>query len=135
VPPVLGSLQDLARLVRESRAEEVFICIPSATRSQMNFILARCRECGIPVRALPSLAELVDGRVGLRDLRSIRIEDLLQREEVKADPAFARDPVRDRVVLVTGAGGSIGSELCRQVASRSPAAIQTATGIVIGRHP
>ena len=118
--PVLGGLQDLARLVRETHAEEVFICIPSATRSQMKFILARCRECGIPVRTLPSLAELVDGRVGLRDLRSVRIEDLLQREEVKADPAFVRDLVGDRVVLVTGAGGSIGSELCRQVASGGP---------------
>jgi FlaA1/EpsC-like NDP-sugar epimerase len=118
--PVLGSLQDLARLVRESHAEEVFICIPSATSSQMKFILARCRDCGIPVRTLPSLAELVDGRVGLRDLRSVRIEDLLQREEVKADPAFVRGVVGDRVVLVTGAGGSIGSELCRQIASGSP---------------
>jgi FlaA1/EpsC-like NDP-sugar epimerase len=118
--PVLGGLQDLVRLVCESHAEEVFICIPSATRSQMKFILARCRECGIPVRTLPSLAELVDERVGLRDLRSVRIEDLLQREEVKADPAFVRDLVGDRVVLVTGAGGSIGSELCRQVASGSP---------------
>jgi len=118
--PVLGGLQDLARLVRESHAEEVFICIPSATRSQMKFILAQCRECGIAVRTLPSLAELVDGRVGLRDLRSVRIEDLLQREEVKADPAFVREVVGDRVVLVTGAGGSIGSELCRQIASGSP---------------
>ena len=118
--PVLGSLQDLACLVRESHAEEVFICIPSATRSQMKFILARCRECGIPVRTLPSLAELVDGKVGLRDLRSVRIEDLLQREEVKADPAFVREVIGDRVVLVTGAGGSIGSELCRQIALGNP---------------
>jgi FlaA1/EpsC-like NDP-sugar epimerase len=118
--PVLGGLSDLASLVREQRAEEVFICIPSATRSQMKFILARCRESGIPVRTLPSLAELTDGRVGLRDLRSVRIEDLLQREEVKADPAFVREVVGDRVVLVTGAGGSIGSELCRQIASGNP---------------
>jgi FlaA1/EpsC-like NDP-sugar epimerase len=118
--PVLGSLQDLACLVRESHAEEVFICIPSATRLQMKFILARCRECEIPVRTLPTLAELVDGRVGLRDLRSVRIEDLLQREEVKADPAFVREVIGDRVVLVTGAGGSIGSELCRQIASGNP---------------
>jgi FlaA1/EpsC-like NDP-sugar epimerase len=118
--PVLGGLSDLANLVREQQAEEVFICIPSATRSQMKFILARCRECEIPVRTLPTLAELVDGRVGLRDLRSVRIEDLLQREEVKADPGFVREVVGDRVVLVTGAGGSIGSELCRQIASGSP---------------
>src|SRR6266481_8153276 len=77
--PVLGGLQDLTRIVREQHAEEVFICIPSATRSQMRFIFARCQECGIPVRTLPSLAELVDGRAGLRDLRCVRIEDVLQR--------------------------------------------------------
>jgi FlaA1/EpsC-like NDP-sugar epimerase len=118
--PVLGGLQDLASFVREQKAEEVFICIPSATRSQMKFILARCRECGIPVRSLPSLAELVDGRAGLRDLRAVSIEDLLQREEVTADPAFVRSVVGNRVVLVTGAGGSIGSELCRQVAAGQP---------------
>jgi FlaA1/EpsC-like NDP-sugar epimerase len=118
--PVLGGLSDLARRVREQEVEEVFICIPSATRSEMKLILQGCRECGIPVRTLPSLAELVDGRVGPQDLRSVRIEDLLQREEVKADPAFVREVIGDRVVLVTGAGGSIGSELCRQIASGSP---------------
>jgi len=118
--PVLGGLSELASRVREQQAEEVFICIPSATRSQMKLILEGCRECGIPVRTLPSLAELVDGRVGPQDLRSVRIEDLLQREEVKADPAFVREVIGDRVVLVTGAGGSIGSELCRQIASGSP---------------
>ncbi len=118
--PVLGGLSELASRVREQQVEEVFICIPSATRSQMKLILEGCRECGIPVRTLPSLAELVDGRVGPQDLRSVRIEDLLQREEVKADPAFVREVIGDRVVLVTGAGGSIGSELCRQIASGSP---------------
>ena len=118
--PVLGGLSELASRVREQQVEEVFICIPSATRSQMKLILEGCRECGIPVRTLPSLAELVDGRVSPRDLRSVRIEDLLQREEVKADPAFVREVVGDRVVLVTGAGGSIGSELCRQIASGCP---------------
>lgn len=118
--PVLGGLQDLGRFVREQRAEEVFICIPSATRSEMRFILARCRECGVAVRTLPSLTELVDGKPGLGDLRGVPIEDLLQREEVTADPAFVRDVVGNRVVLVTGAGGSIGSELCRQIAAGHP---------------
>ena len=117
---VLGGLSDLASVVRGQQVEEAFICIPSATQSQMKLILEGCRECGIPVRTLPSLAELVDGRVGPQDLRSVRIEDLLQREEVKADPAFVREVIGDRVVLVTGAGGSIGSELCRQIASGSP---------------
>jgi FlaA1/EpsC-like NDP-sugar epimerase len=117
---VLGGLQDLTRLVRERRIEEVFICIPSATRPQMSFILARCRECGVPVRTLPSVAELANGKAGLRDLRAVRFEDLLQREETVADPAFVRDVVGNRTVLVSGAGGSIGSELCRQIAAAHP---------------
>jgi FlaA1/EpsC-like NDP-sugar epimerase len=118
--PVLGGLSDLASVERDQQVEEVFICIPSATRSQMKLILEACRECGIPVRTLPSLAELVDGIVGPQDLRAVRIDDLLQREEVKADAAFVREVIGERVVLVTGAGGSIGSELCRQIASGSP---------------
>lgn len=118
--PVLGGLSDLPRLVRERRADEVLICVPSATRSQMRAILARCLDCGIPVRTLPSLSELVNGQPGQRDLRSLPIEDLLQREEVTSDPTNVREVVGDRVVLVTGAGGSIGSELCQQIAAGEP---------------
>ncbi len=118
--PVLGGLPDLTGLVRELRAEEVLICVPSATRSQIRSILAQCRDSGVPVRTLPSIAELADGRVGQRDFRSARIEDLLQREEMASDPAIVREVVGDRVVAVTGAGGSIGSELCRQIAAGRP---------------
>jgi FlaA1/EpsC-like NDP-sugar epimerase len=118
--PVLGGLKDLARFVHEQRAEEVLICVPSATRSQMPSILARCRECGIPVRTLPSVAELIDGRASQRDFRSVPIEELLRREEVASDPAVVQEVVGNRVVLVTGGGGSIGSELCRHIAAAAP---------------
>jgi FlaA1/EpsC-like NDP-sugar epimerase len=118
--PVLGGLKDLVRFVHEQRAEEVLICVPSATRSQMRSILARCRECGIPVRTLPSVAELVDGRASQRGFRAVPIEELLQREEVASDPVVVREVVGNRVVLVTGGGGSIGSELCRHIAAASP---------------
>lgn len=118
--PVLGGSKDLVRFVHEQRAEEVLICVPSATRSQMRSILARCRECGIPVRTLPSVAELLDGRASRRDFRSVPIEELLHREEVTSDPAVVRDVVAGRVVLVTGGGGSIGSELCRRIAAAGP---------------
>ena len=69
----------------ETGAEEIFICIPSATQSQMRGILDACRETDVPVRTLPSLGELVDEKVSPRDLRSPRIEDLLQREEIRVD--------------------------------------------------
>jgi FlaA1/EpsC-like NDP-sugar epimerase len=118
--PVLGGVRDLQRLVREYQAEEILICVPSATREEMRGILARCRECGVPVRTLPSIAHLADGRVAQSDFRSVQIEDLLQREEVASDPEAVRQTVGDRVVLVTGAGGSIGSELCRQIAAGHP---------------
>jgi FlaA1/EpsC-like NDP-sugar epimerase len=118
--PVLGGLKDLVRFVHEQRAEEVLICVPSATRSQMPSILARCRECRIPVRTLPSVAELVDGRASQRDFRSVPIEELLHREEVASDPAVVKEVAGDRVVLVTGGGGSIGSELCRHIAAAGP---------------
>src|SRR6185503_20741937 len=85
--PVLGGLPDLVRFVHKQRAEEVLICVPSATRAQMRSILARCRECGIPVRTLPSVAELADGRASQRYFRSAPIEELLHREEVASDPA------------------------------------------------
>jgi FlaA1/EpsC-like NDP-sugar epimerase len=118
--PVLGSTQELARVARETRAEEVLICIPSATRSQMSRILLACRQCAIPVRTLPSLAELMKGSVTRRDFRSVRVEDVLQREEVPLDAGEIRELVCDRIVLVTGAAGSIGSELSRQVAAACP---------------
>jgi FlaA1/EpsC-like NDP-sugar epimerase len=118
--PVLGGVEELVRFVHEQRAEEVLICVPSATPAQMKSILARCRECGTPVRTLPSVAELLDGRASQRDFRSVSIEGLLQREEVTSDPAVMQEVVRNRVVLVTGGGGSIGSELCRHIAAADP---------------
>ncbi len=118
--PVVGGTGDLARLAGEHHAEEILICIPSATAAQMHGILGACRQTGVPVRILPSLSELVDGKVTRRDLRRPRIEDLLQREEIRVDAQETRRIVGGKVVLVTGAGGSIGSELCRQIAEAGP---------------
>src|SRR5262249_30445816 len=118
--PVLGHLTDLARKAREKRVEEIFICIPSATRSQMNRILGSCRAIGVPVKTLPSVTELANGKVSWRDLRRIGIEDLLQREEVRIDSNAVAQVVGGKRVLVTGAGGTIGSELCRQIAAAGP---------------
>jgi FlaA1/EpsC-like NDP-sugar epimerase len=118
--PVVGGTKDLARLAAEHQAEEILICIPSATAAQMHSILGACRQTGVPVRILPSLSELVDGKVTRRDLRRPRIEDLLQREEIRVDAQETRRIVGGKVALVTGAGGSIGSELCRQIAEAGP---------------
>jgi len=118
--PVVGGTKDLARLAAAKCAEEILICIPSASRSQMHNIFAACRESGIPVRTLPTLAGLIGAKVSRRDLRNPRVEDLLQRDEIHVDVEETRKIVGDRVVLVTGAGGSIGAELCRQIAGGGP---------------
>lgn len=122
--PIEGGIEHLREIVRDKKAEEIFVCIPSATRAQMRDILNACRQSNVPVRTLPSLAELAEGarmdKLTPRDLRSPRIEDLLQREEVRVDEEETRRAVGGKVVLVTGAGGSIGSELCRQIASAKP---------------
>jgi FlaA1/EpsC-like NDP-sugar epimerase len=118
--PVEGGTHELARIAAEKGVDEILICIPSATRPQMRQILSACRETGIPVRTLPTLAELMNGKVSRRDLRQPGVEDLLQREEIRVDAQATRALVSGKVVLVTGAGGSIGSELCRQIAEAGP---------------
>jgi FlaA1/EpsC-like NDP-sugar epimerase len=118
--PVIGDLSELKRAVMECNADEILICIPSATQEQMERILNACRECGVPVQMLPTLAELTNGVVTSKSLRPIRMDDLLQRECLMCDSEMTRALVMDKVVLVTGAGGSIGSELCRQLAGAGP---------------
>ena len=118
--PVAGGTHDLAEVARASAADEVFICIPSATRSEMSRILSVCCQSNLPVRTLPTLTEIIDGRVSQHDLRNVQIEDLLQREELPPDLKEISEIVGGKVVLVTGAGGSIGSELSRQVAAAEP---------------
>ena len=116
-----GGSARLPRIASETKADEIFICIPSATRAQMRALLSICRQTKLPVRTLPSVAELVDGRVSRRDLRAAQIEDFLQRAAIEVNPDETRKVVGGKVVLVTGAGGSIGSELCRQIARAEPA--------------
>jgi len=122
--PILGGIKNLARIAADNGADEILICIPSATRSQMRDVLRASRSSNLPVRSLPCLSELIDMTGGAdasqRYLRNPRIEDLLQREEVRVDPDETRRLVADKTVLVTGAGGSIGSELCRQIAAGEP---------------
>jgi len=121
---VTGGIKDLSRIAAAHQAEEILVCIPSATHRQMYDVLDASRRSNLPVRSLPSIAELVrkTGReaVSRRDLRSPRIEYLLQRDEVAINVAEVQKVVAGKVVLVTGAGGSIGAELCSQIAAAGP---------------
>jgi FlaA1/EpsC-like NDP-sugar epimerase len=119
---VLGTVADLAHVVRDRRPDEILIAIPSASGELRARIVETARPLQVPVKTLPSLSDLVAGDVDLaRQLRPVEVEDLLGREPVEVDIASISGYLAGEVVLVTGAGGSIGSELCRQIARIGPA--------------
>src|SRR3954451_12908814 len=118
---VLGTTDQLARLLDDVEPDDVIIAIPSAPGVVREKVVRACRERDIPVRTLPGVFELISGSVNLiRQVREVRVEDVLGREPVPFEIAQAGAWLRDRTVLVTGAGGSIGSELCRQIARVRP---------------
>lgn len=120
---VLGGGDDLPALVAERGIEEVLIAIPSAAGWQMTRILEHCHRAGVPCKTIPGLGELIETGGLARQIRDVAVEDLLGRHPVKLDETAIAERLRGRVVLVTGAAGSIGSELCRQIARFQPAAI------------
>ena len=117
---VLAATSELARVAAETEADEVLIAVANAGGSFIRRINEASKALDLPVKIIPGIAELVGGRVSLNRIRSVAIEDLLRRESVGLDDEAISSTVRDRVVLITGAGGSIGSELCRQVAKFEP---------------
>ncbi len=118
--PVLGSTKDLARVVRERGARQVLITISRANGKIVRHVMSLCEEANVPVKIIPTMRELVGGQVSLSTMRPVAIEDLLRRDPVRLDETAIRADVARRVVLVTGAGGSIGSELCRQICGFEP---------------
>jgi FlaA1/EpsC-like NDP-sugar epimerase len=114
--PVLGTLDQLAQLARETAAEMLVIAMPAANKAQMRRAVDLCEATGVPFRTVPRLEDVVAGRSSFNELKEVAIEDLLGREPVQLDWTAIRTRLAGRRVLVTGGGGSIGSELCRQVA-------------------
>ena len=131
--PVLGPVEALAKVVRQQRIEEILIAIPSASQVQMRRFVALCKEAGVAFRTVPEMAELIAGRVTLQQVREVSLTDLLGRIPVDLDLEAVGEQIRDRVVMVTGAAGSIGSELCRQIRAYKPKLLlcldQNETGI------
>lgn len=118
--PVLGKIDQLAVLAHSRGACEILIAIPSATGEQMLRITNFCAGAGVPFRAVPGLADLIEGKVTISELRQVNLDDLLGREPVRLESNEVRAKLSGRVVMVTGAAGSIGSELCKQIVRCMP---------------
>jgi FlaA1/EpsC-like NDP-sugar epimerase len=119
---VIGTTSELPEIIEDVRPDEVIIAIPSAAGETRQRIVTACRDAGVPVKTLPSVHELIAGDLHLaRQLREVQVEDVLGREAVELDLERIAAYLAGETVLVTGAGGSIGSELCRQIAAVRPA--------------
>jgi FlaA1/EpsC-like NDP-sugar epimerase len=121
--PVLGTTAQLAKLCTERGAKQVLITVAAVSGKEIRRISELCEELRIPVKIVPGVFEMIGGQVNLSRIRKVAIEDLLRREPIQLDENAIFDVNKDRVVCVTGAGGSIGSELCRQVCRFAPKAL------------
>ena len=118
--PIKGSTGNIPRLVEELSIDLIMLAVPTASAADMQRLVGLCERTGKPFRTVPQLQNLLAGQVTINQLRPVSIEDLLGRTPVTLDWEALRNGLADRVVLVTGAGGSIGSELCRQVVAAGP---------------
>jgi FlaA1/EpsC-like NDP-sugar epimerase len=119
--PIVGRRADIPAIVARLEVEQVLLAISSATSDLIQDVAGLCEKAGVTLRVLPSVRELVGGRITARDIRDLRIEDLLGRQQVEMDEGSLVEMLKGRRVLITGAGGSIGSEIARQVLVFEPA--------------
>ena len=117
---ILGTTDDLSKIVKEKHIDEIIITMANVTKEEKKKIIEKCQETKCKLKTLPGMYEIIDGKVDIKKIRDVEIEDLLGREPIKTNLKEISDYVEDKVVLVTGGGGSIGSELCRQIATFNP---------------
>lgn len=121
---VLGKREEIPKLVEEYGVESVLIAMPSVPSRVIRETVAICRKAGLKkIKTIPSLMEIIDGKITLSDIREVRLEDLLGREPIEINTKEIENYIKGKRVLVTGAGGSIGSELCRQILNFNPKAL------------
>lgn len=120
---VLGTCKEIREVVAKYKVNEIIIAMPSAGGSIIRAIVQECKRTKCSVKIVPGIFELIDGKVSFQQLRNVDLEDLLRREPVELDLKQVASYILDKRVLVTGAGGSIGSELCRQIAKMSPKSV------------
>lgn len=117
---VVGSTYEIKKYAKKYSVNEIHVTMPSVDKRRLSKIIARCNDTGCPVKILPGLYQLADGQVSVSSMREVDIQDLLGRDPVTVDINEIIGYIEDKTVLVTGGGGSIGSELCRQIASHNP---------------
>lgn len=120
---VVGEITSIPDVITSYNIEAIFIAIPSATSTEMRRLLSYCEKTMLPIRTLPSLSDLTSGNISIRALREVSLEDLLGRDQAELDWSYLQENIVKKSILVTGAGGSIGSELCRQLAALNPVSL------------
>lgn len=118
--PVKGTVEDIPKIVEGLTIDHIIIAIPSLTKKDIQEIFEHCSKTKAKVKIMPSIEAIMTGQLSVSAMREVRIEDLLGREEIELDMAAISDKLTGKTILVTGAGGSIGSEICRQVSDYSP---------------
>lgn len=118
--PVLGNRHDIPLMVKAQEINQIIIAMPSVSRTEISDIIGIAKTTGVKLKMIPAIQDLISGRVSVKRLRDVSVEDLLGREPIMEDLNSILGYVHQKVVLITGAGGSIGSELCRQVAKFQP---------------
>ncbi|WP_027087191.1 polysaccharide biosynthesis protein [Cohnella panacarvi] len=118
--PVAGTREEIPHAVKKYKIDEIIVAIPTASHADISDIIKRCKEIGRQIKIIPRMNDLINGKITINMLREVSVEDLLGREPVKVDMDEITSYLKGQVVLVTGAGGSIGSEICRQVAAVKP---------------
>ncbi|MEK6623417.1 MAG: SDR family NAD(P)-dependent oxidoreductase, partial [Bdellovibrionota bacterium] len=117
---IMGSIAELPTIIQKTGAQKIFIAIPSASGDQILKIIESCKNTELEFKTLPSMREIINGKTELSQLRNIEIEDLLGRQEVVLNDDSVQAMVTNKIVLITGAGGSIGSEICQQLVKYKP---------------
>ncbi|RGO17488.1 polysaccharide biosynthesis protein [Bacillus cereus] len=118
--PVVGTITNIQRIVDDYEIDHIIIAIPSLSRKEVNVIFEECTKTKIKTQIVPMLEDILDGKVSVNEFRDVQVEDLLGREPIKLDDIGIGEKITGRTILVTGAGGSIGSEICRQVLKYNP---------------
>lgn len=117
---ILGTTDKVEEIVEENNIDEIIIAMANVSKEEKRIVIEKCQQTKCKLKTLPGVFEIIDGKVDIKKIRNVEIEDLLGRDPIKTNLNEISDYIEEKVILVTGGGGSIGSELCRQIASFNP---------------